>query len=221
MRSRFYKFLLLFIILAGLPMIAIPKLSNRLSNRIQTLKAAWMKDEASSITQVGTNANPFPREYERLVVQNGDKAQLSAIANPVPSKKAPVSESSPVRVIEVLQSSTKKAGTPSAVKDSSSENEAISPEDSLNSLPQYKQGKNEKEAYELVLKSNKTLAAMVQGGNPALQWKTWGAAYRGEDSYWVRVIFINKEKTEIEYIWQVKIASGEISPLSYNARSIS
>jgi hypothetical protein len=223
MRSSFYKYLLLFIVLAGLPVIAIPTLRNRLSIRIQILKAAWLQNEPPSITQVGSNENPFPPEYERPVPQISDKTRLSAIANPAPvaAKPAPGSESSPIKVVGILPSSAKKIATASTIAANSSENEAGSPEDSPNSLPEYKQGKNEKEAYELVLKSNKTLAAMVQGGNPALQWKTWGAAHRGEDSYWVRVIFLNKEKTEIEYIWQVKIASGEVLPLSYNARSIS
>lgn len=221
MRSRVYKGLLLFIILVGLPTIAIPKLRNRLSNRIQILRAAWMQNEQPAITQAGANTNPFPQEYERPAVPNRDKTKLSAIANPSVMQKTSVSEDSPIKVVKILQSSKQKAGKSSAVSDNDSENEAISSEDSANSLPQYNQGKNEREAYELVLKSNKTLATMVKGENPALHWKSWGAAHRGDDNYWVRVIFLNQDKTEIEYIWQVKLTSGEISPLSYNARSIS
>jgi hypothetical protein len=222
MRSGVYKGLLLFIILAGLPTIAIPKLRNRLSSRIQILKTAWMPNEQPSVTPAGANANPFPKEYEKLAIQKGNKAELTAIDNYIAAHKSPVSETSPIKGAKILPASKQKAVPYSAVLDSnSSENGANPPADSANSLPIYKQGKNEKEAYELVLKSNKTLAAMVQGENPALHWKTWGAAHRGDDSYWVRVIFINQEKTEIEYIWLVKITSGEISPLSYNARSIS
>jgi hypothetical protein len=222
MRSRVYKGLLLFILLAGLPAISIPKLRNRLSGRIQVLRTAWMQNEPPSVTQAGASSNPFPQEYERQTDQNTDKTQLSAVANFLAKHRTPVSEGSPIKVIKVLQSPKKAARASLAFADNKAgEMERASPQDSSNSIPQYKQGENEKKAYDLVLKSNKTLAEMVQGGNPSLHLKSWGAAYRGEDSYWIRVVFLNQEKTEVEYIWQVKLASGEISPLSYNARSIS
>jgi hypothetical protein len=203
-------------------MIAIPKLRNRLNHRFQRLKTAWMQPELEPITLAGANENPFPKEYERAPVQNNNKLQSSVIANPVASNKTPVLESSLFKSVRILPSAKSKASISSISADNNlSENEANSQEASPDSLPQYRQGKNEKEAYDLVLKANKTLAMMVQGGNPGLQWKSWGAAHRGEDCYWVRVVFLNNDKTEIEYIWQVKIASGEISPLSYNARAIS
>jgi hypothetical protein len=220
MRGRIYKGLLLFIILAGLPTIAIPKLHNRLNDRIRLLRTAWIQNELTSIAQTGANANPFPREYERPAAQNGDETQLPGIANFVFKPKAPVSEGSPFKVIKVLPNQSQPK-SPAIANYKTTEMGRVSAEDPANSIPQYRQGKNEKEAYDLVLKLNKILAAMVQGGNPSLRLKTWGAAWHGEDSYLVRVIFLNQEKMEIEYIWQVNLASGAISPLSHNARSIS
>jgi hypothetical protein len=220
MRSRVYKGLFLFIILAGLPTIAIPGLRNRLNDRIRILRTAWVQNELPAIAPAGASSNPFPREYERPAPQNSDKTQLPAIANFVFKPKAPVSEGSPFKVIKILPNQEGHT-SPAIAGNNVAEKGGVSAEDSANSIPKYKQGKNEKEAYELVLKSNKTLAEMVQGGNPSLHLKTWGAAYRGEDNYWVSVVFLNKDKTEVEYVWQVKLATGEVSPLSYNARSIS
>jgi len=53
-----------------------------------------------------------------------------------------------------------------------------------------------------------------------MKFKTWDAANRQDDVYWVRLKF-NNEGVESEYIWQVKLLSQEVSPLSYNAKSIS
>jgi hypothetical protein len=83
----------------------------------------------------------------------------------------------------------------------------------------YGQGEIARQAYELVLKSQKKLAAMVAGDSPGLEFKGWGAARRGEDLYWVRVGFDGPDGPE-EYIWQVRLSLGEITPLSFNARSL-
>ncbi len=79
----------------------------------------------------------------------------------------------------------------------------------------------EQQAYDLLLKSNPTVAGMVQGSNPSLHFKSWDAANRGEDTYWVRLKFQSNGNPEEEYIWQVKIQANQVTPLSFNARSIS
>jgi hypothetical protein len=221
-RRRFYIGLLLFIILAGVPTIAIPKLRNRLYDRFHVLRTAWVGEETLSMNHVGGNMNPYPREYERPKTQEGNSAQLQAIASALSVHKEPVANSSSLKVIGILEKSKNKGQASSSAKEKTQpEIEDASSADSPNFVPQYKQDGNEKAAYELVLKSNKTLSEMVRGSNPDLHWKTWGAALRKEGVYLVRVIFLNREKQEVEYIWEVKLASGEVSPLSFNARSIS
>ena len=79
----------------------------------------------------------------------------------------------------------------------------------------------EQQAYDLLLKSNATVAGMVQGNNPSLRFKSWDAASRGDDTYRVRLKFQSNGNPDEEYIWQVKIQANQVTPLSYNARSIS
>jgi hypothetical protein len=85
----------------------------------------------------------------------------------------------------------------------------------------YQKGKEEQDAYDLLLKSNATVAGMVQGSNPSLKFKSWDAAIRGDDTYWVRLKFQSEENPDEEYIWVVKPQAKEVTPLSHNARSIS
>ncbi len=88
-------------------------------------------------------------------------------------------------------------------------------------MPVYLTGALEKEAYDLLLKSNQTLSGMVNGSDPTQRFKSWGAAKRGDGSFWVRVIFTKSPALgEVEYIWQVKLESKEVIPLSFNARSL-
>ena len=100
------------------------------------------------------------------------------------------------------------------------EQPASTPSGSTEPEIKYQKGKIEQEAYDLLLKSKPTVAGMVQGSNPSLQFKSWDAASRGDDTYWVRLIF-QSEGNDQEYIWQVKLQSSQVTPLSYNARSIS
>jgi hypothetical protein len=86
--------------------------------------------------------------------------------------------------------------------------------------PRFQQGAKEKEAYEKVLDANATISGMVGGSDPNLRFKTWGAANRGDGLYWVRVVFTNASGTDVEYIWQVEGATGKVTPLSFNARSL-
>jgi hypothetical protein len=221
-RNRVYKGLLLFIILAGAPTMAIPTLRHRLFHRIHVLKTAWTMKEPPSVQGINADAFPFPKEFERPKGQTEDVAVLRAFARSVLPSKEMDSTNSPIKTIRILDSAKqKKRASSSDSVENGAEMENASQEDSVEAAPQYKQDKNEKEAYEIVLKSNKTLSEMVRGGNSSLHLKSWGAASRGEDVYWVRVVFLNQEKAEVEYIWEVKLASKEAAPLSYNARSIS
>jgi hypothetical protein len=71
-----------------------------------------------------------------------------------------------------------------------------------------------------LLQSNPAVAQMVQGKDPALKFKSWDAANRGEDTYWVRLTFQSQGNTEAEYIWTVKVQEKKVSPLNFNARSL-
>ncbi len=108
------------------------------------------------------------------------------------------------------QAQNTEAGQTGSTNDSSSGSEL-----------KYQKGQIEQQAYDLLLKSNPTVAGMVQGNNPSLHFKSWDAANRGEDTYWVRLKFQSNGNPEEEYIWQVKIQANQVTPLSYNARSIS
>jgi hypothetical protein len=85
--------------------------------------------------------------------------------------------------------------------------------------PDFRQGDMEKEAYGMLLQWNPNVDQMVRGSNASLQFKNWGATKREEDTYWVRILFQNAaDKTEVAYIWEVKISSKQVTPLNYNAR---
>ena len=87
--------------------------------------------------------------------------------------------------------------------------------------PVFRQGDVEREAYNLVLGKYTTVSGMVTGNNPALRFKTWAAAKREEDTYWVRLIFEQaSDKSEVSYIWEVKVTAKQVTPLNYNARSL-
>ena len=84
----------------------------------------------------------------------------------------------------------------------------------------YQKGKTEQDAYDVLLKSSSTVTALVQGSNPSLKFKSWDAANRGEDTYWVRLKFQSEGNSDAEYIWQVKLQSNQATPLNFNARSL-
>jgi len=88
--------------------------------------------------------------------------------------------------------------------------------------PVYGQGKPEQEAYDLLLKSNEALSGLIKGSNTGQRFKTWGAAKIEEDAFLVKLTFVQtSDNSEVQYIWRVKPASKEISPLSRNARALS
>ncbi len=85
----------------------------------------------------------------------------------------------------------------------------------------YGQGKIEQEAYDVLIKSSETVAGMVQGKDPSLRFKGWAAARTDEDNFLVRVTFTQTaDKSDVPYIWQVKLVSKQVTPLNYYARSV-
>lgn len=222
---RFYKIrhrvsmgLLIFIVVVGLPIIGVPYLRHRLSTRVMALKTALAGGVKPATLDVGANHEPFPPEYQKFfppAPHPPDLAQVQRVYEMAPpSQPVPrVPRASRMTKIEIPPPLPEKTEEPVLQPDSQTEQSA-------ESALKYQKGKAEQEAYDLLLKSNATVAKMVEGSNPSLKFKSWDAASRGEDTYWVRLKFQAEGNPDEDYIWQVKVQSNEVTPLSYNARSI-
>lgn len=228
-RRRVYGLLLLFILIAGVPMLTVPRLRRRLADRVEALRAAMAGEVAPATARVGENREPFPEQYLRPepapgaaapdAAAAGQRAQLPAILRPEARKPYRVPET--LRPGRPLPPQAGETRPPELIRETPEAPE--SPASSDAATVQFKQGKIEAEAYQRVLQSSKTLAAMVQDGqnrSNGERFSRWDAAHRGEDLYWVRVVFRNQANENVEYIWQVRLVSGEVSPLSFNARSL-
>src|SRR5262249_14365056 len=87
--------------------------------------------------------------------------------------------------------------------------------------PEFKQGKVEQEAYDILLHSSDTIAGLVKGSDPSLRFKLWSAAKRSADAFLVDLVFTQvADNKEVHYIWEVKMTSKEVKPESYNARAL-
>jgi hypothetical protein len=220
-RHHFYIGLLLFIVIVGLPIVSVPYLRNRLSARILMLKAGMAGEIKPVLAQVGANKEPFPAEYEKQEPSIPQAFRLPPperifTAKPGGYVPAPTVSSQ----IAPKVSKSESAPSPVETEESSVQAETVPPA-SEESGPKYQQGENEQAAYDLLLKSNPTIAEMVHGGNPSLRFESWDAAYRGDDIYWVRLKFQSDSNPDMDYIWQVKLGTKEVTPLSYHARSVS
>jgi hypothetical protein len=210
-RQRVSMALLLFVVIAGLPIVGVPQWRHRLSERVSTLKTALSGEIKPATLEVGANNNPFPREYENpepVVPKPPVLPPMDRVFTAQPSP--PVSRPRPAR-----ETARIKEPPPSPEP---SEPAAETPPAAAE--PRYQQGKTEEEAYDLLLSSNPKVAGMVRGSDPSLKFKSWDALGRGDDVYWVRLKFQSEEDPDAEYIWQVKIQSKEITPLSHNARTL-
>jgi hypothetical protein len=211
--------LLVFVVVVGLPIIGVPYLRHRLSMRVMELKSGWAGDIKPATLDVGANHEPFPAEYQKFVPpvpRPPDLAEVKRVFDMAPpSQASPRSPraSSGLTKIKILPPLPEKTAEPVLQADSQMDKPA-------ESALKYQKGKAEQDAYDLLLKSNAKVAKMVEGSDPSLKFKSWDAANRGEDIYWVRLKFQSEENPEEEYIWQVKVQSNEVTPLSYNARSI-
>ncbi|HYK89457.1 MAG TPA: hypothetical protein VE398_11850 [Acidobacteriota bacterium] len=228
-RDRFYMSLLIFVVAVGLPIISVPALRHKLSGRIQALREAMAGGKIKPVTiQVGENKEPFPAEYAKKVVPpNYPKlppyfAASQGLSGPIVSA-TPLPARSPARSKRTIRIPSVGTETESQAAAADAAPAGAAGQDSAGAepQPQYQQGQMEKEAYDFLLKSNPTVNGMVQGSNPSLHFKSWDALKREEDAYWVRLTFTSvPDNTSVEYIWQVKLLAKQITPLSYNARSL-
>jgi len=207
-RRRAQFRLLVFVVAAGLPTLAIPSLRHRLQSRVEMLRQA--ASAGSFVPQpvtlrIGENPEPFPSEYEKPFEPLPEWSTGVGLA--VPTYRAqPGAE----------QSEAPVAGS------GAQQAQAEQPQ-GADQGPTFAQGKLEKEAYDVLLQSSPALAALVQGRDPALRFQAWAAAKtEGSDSWLVRITFLNQpDGSNRDYIWQVNLLSKEIVPLSAYARALS
>ncbi len=228
-RNRFYTALLLFVVLAGLPVVSVPSLRHRLSDRIQDLREAWAGGKIKPVVlSVGENKEPFPSEYEKKAgPPNYPKlppslAAVQGLGGPVVSA-VPVPSQPPTRTARTIRIPRTSPG--SEAQPTAGESAAQAPAEQASvpgeAQPSYRQGEIEKQAYDLLIQSTPALNSLVQGSNPSLRFKSWDALKRDEDTYWVRVTFNSVPgNSSVEYIWQVRLLAKQVTPLSYNARSL-
>ncbi len=185
------------------------------------IRAAAAGEIKPALVDVGANKEPIPLEYQR----------------PEPVIPRPPVLPSPERIFTMDSSVNKPAGSvrvtivPKPAKSAgkivdltASGEETASekaPAPAGETEVQYQRGKDEQVAYDLLLKLNPAIADLIQGKNTNLKFKSWDAAKRGEDSYWVRLKFQMEGNAEAEYIWVVKPQASQVSPLNFNARSLS
>jgi len=233
MRFRFYAGVLVFIIGVGLPLIAVPSLRHRLGGRLTQLKQAAQGNSIpeSVVAQVGQNPEPFPAQYEKPIVipqkppvlsftQGSLQVLPQGTAKVVPQARAKAAPQPPA-LAEPRRK--RELRIPTGIPGEAETQPPVQPavETDTNLEPEFRQGEIEKEAYNLVLQKNPTLAGMVTGNNPSLQFKSWAAAKRDEDTYWVRLLFQQaQDHMEVAYIFEVKISAKQATPLNYNARSL-
>jgi hypothetical protein len=238
-RQRIYEGLLIFVVVIGLPIVGVPSLRECLSQRVLAFKMVISYNSIVPVTlKVGENKQPFPAEYERpapilpsppklppldrIFTQERNKyAQPGQPAQPSPTPArapAPVSPAAPR-----ASASRKEPVAPDRPELSITREEPpeVLQDFTRSDEPKYKMGQIEQNAYDLLLKTFPAVAKMVEGKNPELHFKSWDAASRGDDVYWVRLKFQSKESSEIEYIWVVKLQSNQVTPFNYNAREIS
>ena len=220
-RQRFYGVLLLFVVIIGLPIVTVPSLRHRLASRVTAIKAAIGGGVDPVIVEVGEEQVPFPKEYERYATSfpgPGGSLPLDRIFTAQTAEPDPQAYSPPA-LITPEQADTSEPISTAESEDAPAEPDVLEP-DSDDGLG-YNQGEVEQDAYALLLESYPQVAEMVEGSDPALRFLSWGAVKRGEDLYWVRLIFQTDENVEVEYIWSIEMESNRVLPLSHNARSIS
>lgn len=220
--QKAYLGLLIFVVIAGMPLVAVPALRARLKTRVQTLRAAAYGEAIVSPparASVGENREPFPKEYARAAlpppyqpkVEAPSRAPFRFVLGGEESATAPARQTPPAKGKPQTGGTAQAAGGDQPPAAGSSGGET-----------QYKKGKSEQNAYDLLLASNPTLAGMVKGNDPALKFQDWGAALMGQESYYVMVSFVQtNDGTVRKYIWNVKPETKEIVALSSYAREIS
>lgn len=213
-RRRTYTALLVVVVVLGLPIVSVPSLRQRLALRFEKLREAVAAGRSGSVpvlAKVGENSAPFPAEYERHTPIHPQYSEISRM---------------PRRLYSVAPQDLQQGAAPVDTQASGATGGAAAasqPEGGRegSTEPDYRQGKIEQEAYDVLLKSSEAVVKLVQGSNPSLRFKTWAAAKMEEDSYWLRLTFARQpDELEVQYIWQVKLLSKQVTPLNYNARSL-
>jgi len=199
-RLRFYLALLLFISMAGLPILGVSSLRHRLQTRVQLLAEAMFDESygADPIKIAVGEGGPFPEEHERersLQPTYSDVTQMMGLVyQPMETNLQPV--------IDMTNTETAEP-------------------ESADDQPDYGQGELERDAYDLLVKSNEKIAAMIEGNDARLSFKSWAAAPMEESTFWVNLIFtVTAEGVDAQYIWKVDLSTQTVEPLSSNARSI-
>ncbi len=219
-RRRVYGALLLFVLVAGLPMATIPKLRDRLITRAWTIKEAIAGNRAPVLVQVGQHQELLPPEFQR-------PAPPPAPTLPLPPQTAKIHSNDkggfvPRRALRRTSVETQPVPTDPAasVRAEEAAEEAEEPPATDENQLRYGQGAVERHAYELLLDANPTVAEITRGNNASYKFKSWDAASRGGDLYWVRLRIQAEGQPEGDYIWQVRLESKQITPLNYNARTV-
>jgi hypothetical protein len=243
-RQWIYGGLLLFIAVVGLPMIGVPKLHDRLSERVSGFKRAMLAENIVPVTlRVGENTAPFPAEFakpepllprppqfpslDRIFTAKYSSGAIKSVESPSGVRKGlkpdsirePRTESQPEQRAESHTGSSIQSRPEFTIV--SDNPEAEEQDARQNDSPKYQKGTMEQTAYELLIQSNGTIADIVKGDHPLLRFKSWDAAKRETDTYWVRLKLQLEKNPEQEYIWVVKIQTKEVTPLNFNAKSIS
>ena len=221
-RRWIYNGLLIFVVVAGILLVGLPQLHTRLFDRIHLLRRAAAGETRPDILSMGENIIPYPEEFTRSVSPENPNAPRSAILR---STSLSVEPAEPVEPVDTVR--RRRLTVPSQGGTPYSDTQSTDSDADL--TPRFQQGATEKEAFEKVLTANATLSGMMDGSNPQMRFKAWGAAHRGEGLYWVRVVFTSTAGTEdandaagkdVEYIWQVEDATDKVTALNFNARSL-
>ena len=222
-RNKVSIALVIFIVVVGLPIIGVPSLRGKLYGRVMALKSAMSGEIKPAMLNAGSNHEPFPAEFERpeppppqaaLIKANLDKVFTTdgAAINPATAagRRAPAKGAKPGVAPVPLGAAAEPAETQPPVQSSApGENE-----------PKYQRGKAEQDAYDILLKVNPVVAGLIEGKDPSLKFRSWDAAGRGDDVFWVRLKFQAEGIPDSEYIWQVKVQANQAIPLNYNARNL-
>jgi len=220
-RQRFYMALMLFVVVVGLPIVTVPSLRHRLETRAAAIKDAVRGRTGPVTVETSEEQAPFPEEYEHYTTTfpgPGEPLPMDRIFTARKNQPDLDADSPPALISPERSDAGKPAFVPAPDVEKSEQDAAES--DSGGGLG-YAQGEVEQEVYDILLESSPKVAEMVKGSDPALRFLSWGVVKRGEDLYWVRLIFETDENPNVEYIWSVEPGSKQVRPLSYNARSIS
>jgi hypothetical protein len=223
--QKAYFSLLVFVAAAGLPLIGVPSLRARLRSRVHTLRAAALAEPVAPspvAAKTGENQEPFPKEYAHTAAHPSYLPKID-----VPTRapyRIVLGESNPESppVAAAPASASVKPKTPVADKAAPAAEDAAASGAASGTESQYRKGKEEQEAYDLLLNANQILAEMVKGSEPTLKFQDWGATLKDQGSYYVMVSFLHAaDNTVRKYIWNVRLAAKEVVALSSYAREIS